>query len=62
MTGALLGDRDALRPFGRDLQDARVDQAVMDDDVGRSKRVHRLDGEEAGVAGAGADEDHASAL
>ncbi len=55
----LLGDRDALRRGGRDIEHARVDQPVMDQDIGSLQCRDRANGQQPGVARAGTNEDHA---
>ena len=58
---ALLGDRDALRGGGREIEHTGVDQPVMDDDVGRLQCLHRADREQPGIARPRTDEDDAPA-
>ena len=59
---ALLADVDQLGLGARVPERARRDQAVVEDDVGGAEQLDRADGEEAGVAGAGADEEDGHAI
>ncbi len=55
VAGGLLADVDLLG-IGAVAQELRVGQVVVDDDLGRLEEGNPADGEEAGVAGASADE------
>ena len=62
VTIALLGNIDALR-FGPDIvEDAIIDQAIMNDDIRLSQRFNRTYRQKAGIARPCAYEDDASAL
>jgi hypothetical protein len=58
---ALLGDRDALRVAGAMIEHARIDQPVMDDDVGRGERLDGAHRQQPRIAWARADENHTAA-
>jgi hypothetical protein len=58
---ALLGDRDALRRDGRVIQHTRIDETVVNDDVGAAKRLDRPNSEQAGVARTGSNKNNAPA-
>ena len=58
---ALLGDRDALRRGRGDVEHTGIDEPVVHDDIGRLQRLDGANGEEAGIARTGADEDDAPA-
>jgi hypothetical protein len=61
MPVALLGDRDALGVFGRMIQHARIDQPVMDDDIGALERLDCAQRQQPGIARTGTDKDYAPA-
>src|SRR3546814_3219510 len=52
---ALLRDRDTVRRGRCEIEHARVDQPVMDDDLGRPQRLDGAHGEQAGIARTGTD-------
>ena len=57
-----LADRDQLGLAPRVIEHALADQAIVENHVGGFQRAHRLHGEQLGIAGAGADQQHAAAL
>jgi hypothetical protein len=59
---AALADADALRLTARQLEDASRDKIIVEDDVSRLQRAYGLEREVLGIAGAGANKDHASRL
>ena len=56
-----LADRDQLGLATGMIEHALADQPVVKNNVGGFQRAHRLHGEQLGVAGAGADQQHAAA-
>ena len=55
-----LADRDQLGLAARVIEHALADQPVVENDIGGFQRAHRLHGEQLGVAGTGADQQHAA--
>ena len=62
MAVALFGDVDALGGGADIIEDAVVDQAVMDDDIGNPKRLDGFQRQEARIAWPGSDEDDTATL
>ncbi len=56
MPRALLGDRDQLRIGAGEREDGVIDQSVVHDQPGARDDPRRLDGEQIGIAGTGADQ------
>ena len=57
-----LADRDQLGLAPGVIEHALADQPVVENDIGGFQRAHRLQGQQLGIAGAGADQEHAAAL
>src|SRR5207247_5787045 len=57
VSAARLAGEDAARP-GCLVEEASIDQAIVDDDVGAAQELEATDGDQPRVAGAGADECH----
>ena len=56
---APLGDRDTLRLGRGEVEDARVDQSVMDQDIGGLQSLDRAHGQQARITGTCTNQDHA---
>ena len=61
MARTLFRNRNALCGCWRDVQDAQIDQTVVDDDIGGFQRLYGADGEQSRVARTRADENDAAA-
>ena len=54
--GAEFGDREALGAGGDEIEDARVDESVVEDEVGLPEQLNGPQRQQTAVTGAGADQ------